>query len=108
MRAALDPSSRRPICCVGGAVTSSHHSEARGVAWSDLPFVGAALLAGGAILFLGRSLTFWNDEWRSIAFDGGWSDFLLPVNEHWSTLPLLAYRATFHIVGLDSYMPYLA
>ena len=89
-------------------VTSSHHPIARGVEWRDLPFVGAAVLAGGAILFLGRSLTFWNDEWRSIAFDGGWSDFLRPVNEHWSTLPLLAYRGTFHIVGLDSYLPYLA
>jgi hypothetical protein len=89
-------------------VTSSQSSAARCVAWSDLPFVGAAVLAGGAILFLGRSLTFWNDEWGSIAFDGGWSDFLRPVNEHWSTFPLLAYRATFHIVGVDSYMPYLA
>jgi len=89
-------------------VTGSHHSEARGVAWGDLPFVGAALLAGGAILFLARSLTFWNDEWGSIAFDGGWSDYLRPVNEHWSTLPLLAYQATFRVVGLDSYMPYLA
>ena len=60
------------------------------------------------VLYLGRSLTFWHDEWRSITFDGGWSDFLRPVNEHWSTFPLLAYRATFHIVGLDSYLPYLA
>ncbi len=87
---------------------SSRPPEAHGVAWSDLPFVGAAALAAGVVLYLGRSLTFWHDEWRSITFDGNWSDFLRPVNEHWSTLPLLAYRATFHIVGLDSYLPYLA
>ena len=82
--------------------------EAGGVSWRDLPFAGAAALSAGTILYLGRSLTFWNDEWRSITFDGGWLDFFRPLNEHWSTIPLLAYRATFHVVGLDSYLPYLA
>ena len=49
---------------------SSRPPEAHGVAWSDLPFVGAAALAAGVVLYLGRSLTFWHDEWRSITFDG--------------------------------------
>ena len=60
------------------------------------------------MLYLGRSLTFWYDEWRSITFDGGLVDFLRPVNEHWLTLPLLLYRATFHVFELHSYLPYLA
>ena len=89
-------------------MTRSRPPKAHGVAWSDLPFVGAAVLAAACVLYLGRSLTFWHDEWRSITFDGVWSDFLRPVNEHWSTFPLLLYRATFHIIGLDSYLPYLA
>ena len=87
---------------------SSRPPQTRGVGWGDLPFVVAAALAALTVLYLGRSLTFWHDEWRSITFDGGWSDFLRPVNEHWSAFPLLLYRATFHVVGLDSYVPYLA
>ena len=35
-------------------------------------------------------------------------DFIRPVNEHWSTIPLLLYRATFAVVGLHSYLPYIA
>ena len=73
----------------------------------DIPFVICALVSGIFVLYLGRSLTFWYDEWRSITFDGGPLDFLRPVNEHWSTLPLLLYRATFNAVELHSYMPYL-
>ena len=67
-----------------------------------------ALACGVLLLYLGRSLTFWEDEWRSITFDGGPLDYLRPVNQHWSTLPLLLFRATFHVVELRSYLPYLA
>lgn len=75
---------------------------------SDLPFITIALASGIFLLYLGRSLTFWHDEWRSITFDGGALDYLRPVNQHWSTFPLSLYRATFSVVGLDSYLPYLA
>jgi hypothetical protein len=78
------------------------------VTFRDAPFGVAALLAGVTLLYLGRSLTFWHDEWRSITFDGSGFDYLRPVNEHWSTFPLLLYRATFHFVELRSYIPYLA
>jgi small basic protein len=74
----------------------------------DLAFAVLALAGGAVLLYLGRSLTFWFDEWRSIAFDGGLLDYLRPVNEHWSTLPLALYRATFSIVELRSYVPYLS
>ena len=68
---------------------------------ADIPFAVIALACGGLLLFLGRSLTFWEDEWRSITFDGGWVDYLKPgLNQHWSTFPLLLYRGTFHVVGL--------
>jgi hypothetical protein len=67
-----------------------------------------ALVSGVVLLYLGRSLTFWEDEWRSITFDGGLLDYLRPVNQHWSTVPLALYRLTFRFVGLHSYLPYLA
>ncbi len=77
------------------------------VSRGDLPFVLAALACGALLIYLGRSLTFWYDEWRSITFDGGAVDFFRPVNEHWQTIPLLLYRATFAVVELNSYVPYL-
>ncbi|MGH3480228.1 MAG: hypothetical protein ACRDQD_25750, partial [Nocardioidaceae bacterium] len=75
---------------------------------SELPFLVIAAFSGAALLFLGRGLTFYNDEWRWIAFDGGLIDYFRPHNEHWSTIPLLLYRGTFHFVELHSYLPYLA
>jgi hypothetical protein len=91
---------------------SGHRHDARErfdrVGRPDLPFVICALVCGAVVLYLGRSLTFWYDEWRSITFDGGVLDYLRPVNEHWLTLPLLLYRATFSVVELHSYLPYLA
>jgi hypothetical protein len=74
----------------------------------DAGFGVLALGSGLLLLYLGRSLTFWEDEWRSITFDGGLLDYLRPVNQHWSTFPLLLYRGTFEVVGLRSYVPYLA
>lgn len=75
---------------------------------ADVPFIVMALLSGALLLYLGRSLTFWFDEWRSITFDGGFVDYFRPVNEHWSTFPLALYRATFEVVELRSYLPYLS
>jgi hypothetical protein len=73
-----------------------------------VPFLVASLIAGALLLYLGRTLTFYYDEWRSITFDGTALDYLRPVNEHWSTIPLALYRSTFSVVGLQSYLPYLA
>lgn len=75
---------------------------------ADITFIALSLVAGVVLLYLGRSLTFWFDEWRSIMFSGTAIDYLRPVNEHWSTFPLLLYRITFGIVELRSYLPYLA
>ncbi len=67
-----------------------------------------AVVAALAILWLGRGLTFFSDEWafierRSLADIGGWFE---PHNEHWSTLPVIAYRSLVETVGLGSYLPY--
>jgi hypothetical protein len=57
---------------------------------------------------------FFADEWEFIARrsrPAGLGDtirmYLRPHNEHWSTLPLLVYRAIFGVVGLKAYWPYL-
>jgi hypothetical protein len=74
----------------------------------DMPIVLLGALAAAALAYLARSMTFWQDEWGSIQFDGGPSDYLRPVNEHWQVIPLLLYRATFTVVGLHSHLPYMA
>jgi hypothetical protein len=92
-------------------VPSATMTEARARRWGraapDAPIVLLGALAFVVLLFLARSMTFWQDEWGSITFAGGPLDFLRPVNEHWSTFPLLLYRATFGVVGLQSYLPYV-
>ena len=71
------------------------------------------VLAGLAMLtlaWLGRGMTFWSDEWafianRSLTDPGTW---WAPHNEHWSTVPVIVYRALVETVGLRTYVPYLA
>jgi hypothetical protein len=62
------------------------------------------------LLWLGRGMTFFSDEWafienRSLGDPATW---LPPHNEHWSTLPVIAYRLLVETVGLRTYVPYLA
>lgn len=69
----------------------------------------AAAVAVVALMWLGRGLTFWSDEWsfiehRSLGDPAGW---FRPFNEHWSTFFILAYRGLVETVGLASYVPYL-
>jgi len=73
--------------------------------------LGVGLIIGLPILlWLGRGMTFFSDEWafienRSLGNPGTW---LPPHNEHWSTLPVIAYRLLVETVGLRTYVPYLA
>jgi hypothetical protein len=74
----------------------------------DVPVLVLAVLTSAILVVLARSLVFWDDEWRFVAFSGSGLDYLRPLNDHWVTLPLALYRATFAVVGLQSYLPYLA
>ena len=78
----------------------------------------SALLVGAwvALMLLATNTNQWffADEWEFIARrskPAGLGDtirmYLRPHNEHWSTLPLLVYRAIFGVVGLKAYWPYL-
>jgi hypothetical protein len=61
------------------------------------------------LLYLGRHLNFLGDEWTFVVGrrGPGAAVFFLPHNEHWSTIPVLVYRALFATVGLRDYWPYL-
>jgi hypothetical protein len=71
----------------------------------------ASLAAVLVVLTLAcRGQWFFGDEWDFILFRGLhhpiWG-LLRPHNEHWSTLPILWWRATYSVFGLRSYWPYL-
>ena len=77
---------------------------------SSLVFGALAVASTTFVLWLGLGLTFFSDEWafietRSILDPTTW---WAPHNEHWSTLPILVYGALLQIVGLRTYVPYLA
>src|SRR4051794_35887211 len=71
----------------------------------------ATLLVALFVLILAcRGKWFFGDEWDFILYRGlhhsRWN-LLYPHNEHWSTFPILWYRAVFSVFGLRTYWPYL-
>ena len=73
---------------------------------SFVAVVGAALVY---YLTIARGEWFRADDWYFIAgrTAGNLDDLFRPHNEHWSTLPILAFRLLWQIAGLRSYFPYL-
>lgn len=72
---------------------------------------GALLVAGVAIYAVaGRSQWFFQDEWVFFSTRDGGSlhGLFAPHNEHWTTLPVIAYRVLWNTVGVHSYKPYQA
>lgn len=71
----------------------------------------ASLLAGTAFLaYVDRNLWFSGDDWDFLLRRGLHHPALsiwFPHNEHWSTLPILVYRAVVSIDGMHSYLPTL-
>lgn len=73
--------------------------------------VALALLlaaAGVLLLYAGRHLTFYYDEWSFVVTRrvGGLHTYLDPHNGHFSLFPVLVYKLLFAIVGLRHYWPY--
>jgi hypothetical protein len=59
-------------------------------------------------LWLGRHLTFYLDECDFLGRHlGNLTDLLRPHNEHWVTVPFVLYGSLRHIVGTESYAPFL-
>ncbi|HVF13751.1 MAG TPA: hypothetical protein VM942_04080, partial [Acidimicrobiales bacterium] len=71
-----------------------------------------SLVAGLVVLLVvNRNQWFAGDEWDFLArrgLHGAEAGLFEPHNEHWSTGPILVYRALYSLVGLRSYLPYIA
>jgi len=69
----------------------------------------------GFYLVLARSLWFFSDDWAFLLRRGTVSEDVpgadlgpwAPHNEHWSTGPILLFRALFPLFGLRHFLPYL-
>ncbi len=62
------------------------------------------------LLYADRRQWFFYDDWEFLAtrgIGGQPLDLFRPHNAHWSTIPILVYRALYGIVGIHSYIPYL-
>ena len=73
---------------------------------AGLAVVGALAV----VLVLARRVWFFGDDWafllgRSLRHDTVDALFA-PHNEHWSTVPVLVFRALYAVVGLRHYLPY--
>ena len=67
------------------------------------------MVAGVLIVFvIGRHRWFFGDEWSFLAERdaGDLGDLFRSHGEHWSTIPVLAYRALWNMFGLRTYLPY--
>jgi hypothetical protein len=100
----VDAVAAPPVLSPGGA------SWWRG-RWPPLLVHLCSLAAAFALLLrLGRNQWFVLDEWDLLATRrrGSPVGIWVPHNEHWSTIPILVFRALYHAVGMRSYLPYLA
>jgi hypothetical protein len=72
-------------------------------------FIAVEVGALALWLTLGRDQWFFSDEWDFLAgrTAGDLGDLFHPHDNHWSTLPILVYRALWWVFGLRTYLPYL-
>jgi hypothetical protein len=77
------------------------------------PIVALGISAAAAfvlVMYLGRGIGFYFDEWNFALDRRGHSldTFLEPHNEHMVLVPVVVYKLLFAIVGLGHHWPYLA
>ena len=70
-------------------------------------------VAAVVLVYVNRHQWFGGDEWfiltdRGLTAGPGHLGLFEPHYEHWTTVPILAFRALYAVVGLHSYMPYIA
>jgi hypothetical protein len=71
-------------------------------------FLAIAVVSIPLLLRLGHDRWFAFDDWDFLASRdaGNLRDLFEPHGPHWSTLPILVYRAQWYLFGLHSYWPY--
>jgi hypothetical protein len=83
--------------------------------WPEAPIIASGLVFMYVVAIMNHQW-FYADEWEFISTrsrpplsePGRVLNMLFtPHNEHWSTIPILIYRAVFGVVGLRGYWPYL-
>lgn len=68
--------------------------------------LGALLLvSGGLIMYMGRGLTFFYDDWNFVTEDygGGFHSLMRAHVGNISVFPIAVYKVLFHLVGLNHY-----
>ncbi len=87
------------------AVADRNEHSARDAAWAFGAWIAVSV---PMILYLGRDQWFFLDDWDFLGARDGRNlhDLLRPHNEHWSTLPILLYRALWRLAGIRHYWPY--
>jgi hypothetical protein len=91
------------------SASADRPSVARGrlapVDWAPIALAVPALVL---LVWLGRDMTFYHDEWALILKrDLSLSGILAPHNEHLSATLVILYRVLLGTVGMGSYWPYL-
>ena len=85
-------------------------SLARLRAW-DWAFLVACALSVALLAWLGRSTTFWYDDWMILGSPSreGWTldALMLPHNDHWQFTQMVVWKVLQATVGLRSHLPYL-
>lgn len=72
--------------------------------------IGLLVAAAALLMYAGRHLTFYADEWVWLLHrrGGGINSFLEPHNDHFSLFPVAVYRLLFALVGMRHYTAYRA
>jgi hypothetical protein len=70
----------------------------------------AGLASVGLLVYTARKFDFYYDEWDWVDRAAHWtpSDYFVPHNEHWSTVPMLVYKVLLSTVGMRSHLPFVA
>ena len=73
-----------------------------------LTFGTVEVLSIPLLAYWGRSWWFWADDWDFLAArtGGNAGDLFRGHYQHWTTVPVLAYRGLWFVFGLHSYLPY--
>ena len=85
--------------------TTDWRERLRRIDWPPIALAAGALVL---LVWLGRDMTFYHDEWalilkRDLSVNG----ILAPHNEHLSATLVILYRVLLGTVGMGSYWPYL-
>jgi hypothetical protein len=119
----LSPPAPKTVArAAGNQVVTTSRSEPAAVAgpgrppaslpwWLKAAHATSLLFATLVLVVANRRAWFFQDEWDFFAHriyqPLALRQFMVPHNEHWSTLPVLVYRLIFDVAGMHSYWPYL-